>query len=81
LPMSVLNLLTGTVEKWNAFRASYPELTGGYSLVTKRAEDLETVDKAPNITKGLVARGYSDDEIEKILGGNFLRVFRNVWER
>ena len=33
----------------------------------------------PNVTKGLVSRGYSDKEIEKILGGNFLRVFRKVW--
>jgi membrane dipeptidase len=34
----------------------------------------------PNITRGLVVRGYSDQEIIKILGGNFLRVFRNVWK-
>jgi microsomal dipeptidase-like Zn-dependent dipeptidase len=33
-----------------------------------------------NITKAAVARGYSDQEIEKILGGNFLRVFEKVWK-
>ncbi len=32
----------------------------------------------PNITRGLVSRGYSDDEIKKIIGGNFLRVFEEV---
>ena len=32
----------------------------------------------PNITRGLVARGYPDDQIEGILGGNFLRVFGTV---
>ncbi len=32
----------------------------------------------PNITRGLVARGYSDDDIRGILGGNFLRVFEEV---
>lgn len=32
----------------------------------------------PNITRGLVKRGFSDDEIRGILGGNFLRVFRDV---
>jgi membrane dipeptidase len=32
----------------------------------------------PNITRGLVKRGYSDDEIRGILGGNFLRVFEQV---
>jgi len=30
------------------------------------------------MTKGLVARGYTDHKIEKILGGNFLRVFERV---
>jgi membrane dipeptidase len=34
----------------------------------------------PNISRGLVTRGYSDEDIMKILGGNFLRVFRNVWK-
>jgi membrane dipeptidase len=33
----------------------------------------------PMVTKGLVAKGYSDEEIVKILGGNFLRVFGKVW--
>lgn len=32
----------------------------------------------PNITRGLVKRGYSDDEIRGILGENFLRVFEQV---
>ncbi len=32
----------------------------------------------PNITRGLVARGYSDEEIGGILGGNFLRAFEQV---
>jgi membrane dipeptidase len=32
----------------------------------------------PNVTKGLVARGYSDQDIKKILGGNILRVFERV---
>jgi creatinine amidohydrolase len=29
----------------------------------------------PNLTRALVARGYSDDEVAGLLGGNFLRVF------
>ena len=31
------------------------------------------------LTKGLVARGYSDIEAKKILGLNFLRLFKRVW--
>ncbi len=33
----------------------------------------------PNVTRGLVTRGYGDEDIRGILGGNFLRVFRAVW--
>lgn len=32
----------------------------------------------PNVTRGLVARGYTDDQIKGILGENFLRVFEKV---
>jgi membrane dipeptidase len=32
----------------------------------------------PNITRGLKERGYSDEDVKKILGGNFLRVWRQV---
>lgn len=32
----------------------------------------------PKITQGLLDRGYSSDDISKILGGNVLRVFREV---
>ncbi|MGD8726905.1 MAG: dipeptidase [Gemmatimonadales bacterium] len=32
----------------------------------------------PNITRGLKARGYSDDDVRKIMGGNFLRVWKRV---
>jgi len=34
--------------------------------------------KFPNITGGLISRGYSDDEVQKILGENFLRLFKKV---
>lgn len=34
----------------------------------------------PLFTVGLVQRGYADDDIQKILGGNVLRVARAVWQ-
>jgi membrane dipeptidase len=34
----------------------------------------------PLFTVGLVQRGYADEAIQKILGGNILRVARAVWE-
>ncbi len=32
----------------------------------------------PNVTRALFRRGYGKDDIAKILGGNFLRVLRQV---
>lgn len=32
----------------------------------------------PNITRGLKERGYSDEDVMKIMGGNLLRVWREV---
>ncbi len=42
---------------------------------------LERESRFPDITRGLVARGYSDGEVVKIWGENWLRVFRQVWGR
>lgn len=35
----------------------------------------------PNITRGLKKRGYSDGDVKKIMGGNFLRVWKIVTDR
>ncbi len=47
------------------------------SFATKM-EGFEDYTKFPNLIKGLAKRGYSDQEIDKIAGKNFLRVFRKV---
>src|SRR5712692_5443182 len=39
-------------------------------------KDLEDVSKFPNLTRALLEKGYSPDDIRKIYGGNFLRVMR-----
>ena len=38
-------------------------------------EGLTGIDDLPRITLELMKRGYSDEDVLKILGGNFLRVF------
>ena len=40
--------------------------------------DLATVADLPNLTKELLKRGYSEADIDKILGGNILRVMKEV---
>ena len=32
----------------------------------------------PNLTRGLVAKGYADEDISKIMGGNFIRLIKDV---
>jgi membrane dipeptidase len=44
-------------------------------------EGLDTVSDYPRITEALLQRGYAVGDIEKILGGNFLRVFEQVTGR
>jgi len=41
-------------------------------------KDCYDVSQLPNITAELLKRGYSKEEIRKIWGGNFMRVFREV---
>ena len=43
-----------------------------------RVTDLEEVSQLPNITRALVDRGYSEETIRKILGGNYMRVLAAV---
>jgi membrane dipeptidase len=40
--------------------------------------DLKDVESYPNLVMGLRSRGYSDRNIEKILGGNLMRVWSEV---
>ena len=39
---------------------------------------MDDITKVPDITRGLVSRGYTDEDIEKILGVNNLRIFKEV---
>jgi len=40
--------------------------------------EMDDVTFLPNITKKLLERGYSIEDVKKILGGNFVRVFKQV---
>jgi membrane dipeptidase len=39
---------------------------------------LDDVTKFPDLTRGMISRGYADHDIKKILGANNLRVFKKV---
>lgn len=47
----------------------------GVPVLPKQLEDVSTY---PVITQGMLDRGYGEADIRKVLGGNVLRVFRDV---
>ena len=54
----------------------YVGLGSDFDGVNSLPEGLDGVEDFPKITEELVKRGYRKKDIEKILGGNFLRVFK-----
>lgn len=46
--------------------------------VQSTLKDLSDVAELPNLTRELLRRGYSESDIDKILGGNMLRVMEEV---
>lgn len=49
-----------------------------YDGIEVTAKGLETIAKTASIFKALEARGYSKNDVEKIAGGNWLRLLENV---
>jgi len=58
--------------------ADHVGLGSDFDGIESTPKGLEDVTKMPYFTEGLMKRGYKEDDIVKILGGNFLRVFKKV---
>ncbi|SAK48391.1 membrane dipeptidase [Caballeronia pedi] len=43
-------------------------------------EGLDTPAYMANLTPALIRRGFSEQEVKKILGGNWMRVFAEIWK-
>ncbi len=54
----------------------YVGLGSDFDGIDSSPKGLDGVEDYPKITEGLLKRGYSEKDIKKILGGNFLRVFK-----
>ena len=39
----------------------------------------EVITELPNLVDGLRARGWTQEEIDKVCGLNWMRVYRQVW--
>ena len=53
-------------------------LGSDFDGVTSLPDGIDSVADLPKITQALMQRGYTHEQIDKILGGNFLRVMREV---
>ncbi len=51
----------------------------GYAALAHSPSGLETPDKLPHLAEALSRRGYQPADISRLLGGNWLRLFSEVW--
>ena len=65
-------------EYYEEFYGNYPDLKVEGLPLNSGIEDLRHSRDLPNLTACLIDRGVPGDDIRKVLGENFLRVFRQV---
>ncbi len=70
----------GTSFPLKAISNIYPKDMSNLSEQRYYPIDLETPDKLPILAELLMDKGYKADEISKVLGGNWLRLFNDVWQ-
>ncbi len=63
----------------NLVGIDYVAIGSDFDGISRTPVGLEDVSKFPNLTYALLQRGYSQEEVEKILGKNFKRVFEQVF--
>ena len=61
------------------FPASFTPPDANYHNMVLYPKGLETTDKLPALADALDRRGYKAADIEKVLGGNWMRLFGEVW--
>jgi membrane dipeptidase len=62
----------------NRVGIDYVAIGSDWDGIEKTPVGLEDVSKLPNLTVALLRHGYSAADVIKILGGNYLRVFKKV---
>ncbi len=58
----------------------YPEVTRGTRYGALGLDGFASRAELPHVVAGLLARGHGADAVRKILGGNFIRVLKEVWK-
>lgn len=57
----------------------YPEQCGEMTYQTREIEGIHRETAFTRITEGLRKRGFAEEQISMVLGGNWLRVFTAAW--
>jgi membrane dipeptidase len=83
-PQSVRDRAAMTYGPYSAENAAktrryYTEVTQGVSR-DDQLDGFAGMQHLPRVTQGLLDRGYAEADVQKIIGGNLLRVFRQVWK-
>lgn len=83
---SDLSEQTKTKEMWLSLYGPdpiWPSVTGivgdWYTYEQRATQGYESMAQTGDLLSALSARGYSDDDVEKIMSGNLLRVYGEVW--
>jgi membrane dipeptidase len=73
-------LQLGAAPSWdNGTLRKYPEICGGMTIERHHVQGLPDHKAFPRITDGLLRRGYPETDVQKIIGLNLLRLYRQVW--
>lgn len=63
------------------FERTLPGFFGSFSGEEKHVAGFNYYDEWENLTESLFKRGFSEAQVQKVLGGNFCRVFKQVWDK
>lgn len=73
-------LQAGAGPSWdNGTKRKYPEICGGMTIERHHIKEMPDHKAWPRITEGLLRRGYSEGDVQKVIGPNWLRIYREVW--
>ena len=80
LPTTLDEKTKAALDKWQKERiergiAAPGEAMGVYPFMA----DYNSVDRYRRFASDLQKRGWSEARLEKLMGGNFLRVYREAW--
>jgi membrane dipeptidase len=75
-----MNFIARTIEHFiKVAGIEHVSIGSDFDGFTDPPDDLKDASELPKLTQRLIAEGYPEDDIIKILGGNALRTLRDGW--